>query len=293
MSDVKPPAAGIMSRKWLGIPVAYYALIVALVIAYYAWRARPVAAPVPEPEMAGGTEAYPAMSYGTVAPVTYEAPQNPFTPPVGNASIANNDEWLAKGVALLSERGTSPGDAQLALQAYLNGEDLTFQQGGMRDMVIREYGLPPAPGVVGRTADAPARAQGPVPRDHTVRSATEDSAAELAALYYGNGTGIFVDAIIAANDGRSTFSSGEAVHIPAKPVPAPAPVVPAPVPAPMPVAPTPSPSPVTRAYTVVRGDNLSSIARRYGTTWQAIFEANRGQIKNANLIYPGQVLIIP
>lgn len=49
-------------------------------------------------------------------------------------------------------------------------------------------------------------------------------------------------------------------------------------------------------YTVVKGDNLSKIAKRfYGKTsyWKNIYEANLDQIKNPNLIYPGQQLVIP
>jgi hypothetical protein len=49
-------------------------------------------------------------------------------------------------------------------------------------------------------------------------------------------------------------------------------------------------------YTVVSGDSLSKIAqRRYGAAskWRVIFEANRDQIKDPDLIHPGQVLTIP
>jgi nucleoid-associated protein YgaU len=49
-------------------------------------------------------------------------------------------------------------------------------------------------------------------------------------------------------------------------------------------------------YTVQSGDSLSKIAKeRYGdgTKWKAIFEANRDQITNPDLIHPGQVLKIP
>lgn len=49
-------------------------------------------------------------------------------------------------------------------------------------------------------------------------------------------------------------------------------------------------------HTVVPGDTLSGIARKYygkAARWPEIFEANKGQIKNPNLIYPGQVLTIP
>lgn len=46
------------------------------------------------------------------------------------------------------------------------------------------------------------------------------------------------------------------------------------------------------AYTVARGDSLSSIAARYGTTWQALAAANPS-IADPNLIYPGQQITIP
>ncbi|MCH1975595.1 LysM peptidoglycan-binding domain-containing protein [Enterococcus hirae] len=44
----------------------------------------------------------------------------------------------------------------------------------------------------------------------------------------------------------------------------------------------------TRTYTVRSGDNLSSIASRLGTTYQAL--AQRNGLSNPNLIYPGQTL---
>lgn len=44
-------------------------------------------------------------------------------------------------------------------------------------------------------------------------------------------------------------------------------------------------------HTVQRGETLSSIARRYGTTWQAIARANG--LVNPNQIYVGQKLKIP
>lgn len=51
-----------------------------------------------------------------------------------------------------------------------------------------------------------------------------------------------------------------------------------------------APKPAGRTYTVRAGDNLSAIAARYGTTYQALSVKNG--IANPNLIYPGQVLKI-
>lgn len=47
-------------------------------------------------------------------------------------------------------------------------------------------------------------------------------------------------------------------------------------------------------YEVKEGDNLSKIAKKYdGMTWNKIYEANKDQIKNPDVIRPGQKLIIP
>ena len=48
--------------------------------------------------------------------------------------------------------------------------------------------------------------------------------------------------------------------------------------------------PAARTYTVRAGDNLSAIAAKYGTTYQAL--AAKNGIANPDLIYPGQVLKI-
>lgn len=49
-----------------------------------------------------------------------------------------------------------------------------------------------------------------------------------------------------------------------------------------------------QTYTVKSGDSLSKIAGNYdGITWQEIFQANKDQISDPDLIHPGQVLKIP
>ena len=46
-------------------------------------------------------------------------------------------------------------------------------------------------------------------------------------------------------------------------------------------------------YEVVKGDSLSKIGQKYGVPWKEIFEANRDQIKDPDLIQPGWKLKIP
>lgn len=51
-----------------------------------------------------------------------------------------------------------------------------------------------------------------------------------------------------------------------------------------------------RTYTVQSGDTLSEIAQRhYGraSAWHQVFEANRDQLDDPDLIRPGQVLRLP
>ena len=51
-----------------------------------------------------------------------------------------------------------------------------------------------------------------------------------------------------------------------------------------------------RTYTVNKGDTLSKIAKEYygsANRWHEIFDANRDQISNPDLIHPGQVLKMP
>lgn len=61
-------------------------------------------------------------------------------------------------------------------------------------------------------------------------------------------------------------------------------------------APSAAPQAQARTYTVVSGDNLSKIAKHFygnANAWHKIFDANRDQISNPDLIKPGQVLRIP
>jgi len=55
-----------------------------------------------------------------------------------------------------------------------------------------------------------------------------------------------------------------------------------------PSAPAPAPGQASGTYTVVKGDTLSSIAARYGTSYQELAKING--IANPNVIYVGQVL---
>ena len=59
---------------------------------------------------------------------------------------------------------------------------------------------------------------------------------------------------------------------------------------------SPAPKTQPKTYTVKKGDTLWGIAKKYygnGSLYTKIFNANKGVIKNPNLIYVGQVFTIP
>ena len=110
--------------------------------------------------------------------------------------------------------------------------------------------------------------------------------------------------VLALATACATSPKEEAVA-PAAPEPVPE-IAPAPVPEPVPAPvaePTPAPVPEPRpevitSYTVAPGDNLWTIAGLhtiYGNPyqWPLIYKANSKQIKDADLIHPDQVLVIP
>jgi nucleoid-associated protein YgaU len=66
--------------------------------------------------------------------------------------------------------------------------------------------------------------------------------------------------------------------------------------APPPAGPAAAPAPAPKTYTVKAGDTLSKIAKEYlgsASDYMRIFEANKDQLTNPDLIKPGQVLRLP
>lgn len=107
---------------------------------------------------------------------------------------------------------------------------------------------------------------------YTVRSG--DSLSTIAALF-----GTTVQAIQAQNSlGGTAIVPGQVLQVPA---PQGTPVQP----------PATTPPTAGGTYTVQPGDQLRFIAARFGTTWQAIAQLNG--LPNPNVIFPGQVLLIP
>ena len=165
-----------------------------------------------------------------------------------------------------------PGDtvSGIAAQFGLRTADVLGRNGLSRESIIH-------PGQVLRLL-APSAAPGapaqPAPAGvHTVASG--DTISAIAARY-----GHTTDAVLNANGmtRASIIYPGQRVALPGAAAPAAA----------TPAAP---PAPSAATHTVVSGDTISAIARRYGTTTDAVLGANG--LSRASIIYPGQRIALP
>ncbi len=218
------------AKKVLGIPVLYLAAAAVVVFLVWAWQMKGYTSEevtgdenttpenVPESEDDIGAADYQGLTpTGTVTVV------QPAAEPT-EAIKQTNDDWLRAAVTfLIEERLSTPGEAQVAINNYLEGNDLTYEQGQLRDAAIKKLGVPPERisvlGSVGNKTEAPAQRQfSAFPGKHTVKGPNDNSAAKLAALYYGSGDATRAAKIAATNHVYGTGASynvGTVLSIPA------------------------------------------------------------------------------
>lgn len=217
---------GLLSKKVAGIPVMYLLAGIAVIGLVYALKMKSSVAK--DSGDAGDTtssntdqgaasdtgNAYSGLN-GTGTVVV--APQ---TPPAEDATVETNETWAKAAIDYLIEQNlASPGAAQAAITAYLEGANLTYEQGLLRDAAIRKLKSPPQGVNPGVTADRPAQKQfSNFPGSHTVKGSNDNTAAKLSTLYYGTADSLHVDLIVEANTQygpkTTTYTVGTVVKIP-------------------------------------------------------------------------------
>ena len=252
--------ASLKAKKVLGVPVLYLMLLGAVVLMFFAWRMKS-----PQDDIAAGDDAtdnpLDDPSKATDADYSSLATNGTVTVTQGSTStteaitVQTNERWLSQGVNYLIAQGLAGGgQAQVALQKYLNGEQLSYSEGQLRDAVIKQYGLPPESISAGGTSSDVAKRQGNPPTVHTVKSVgSDDTYNRLAGLYYGNSGPDYANLIIGANrniPAAGVLPVGTRVTIPVYTAP--------------------------RWYTLTKSMTLAEVAKKNGTSTTALTHLNPG-----------------
>lgn len=193
----------LMKRKVAGVPVLYIAAAFVTILALVAWKMKPTTPPEEAPieeqsnTAPDGSEFDGLATQGTVTVVQ----------PAGNQTVPDpvvetNETWGKKAIEwLVKEDKASPGNAQTAIAKYLNGEQLSFDEGALRDLAVRQYGIPPESVTSPTsTAERPAQRQFTnFPGTHTIRGTNDATYQQLSQLYYGNADFAHYSKLQAAN----------------------------------------------------------------------------------------------
>lgn len=215
-------------KRVFGVPVLYLALAGVIVLAVVAWKMKPA-----EEEVTGDENTTPdnvpvsdedsaAADYsGLNGTGTVTVVQNGSTTDE-EAVKETNDDWFRSAVAYLTqEKKATVTEAQQAINKYLEGADLTYAEGQLKDAAVLKLGLPPERlTTVGTVGAAPAQKQfNNFPGNHTVKGSSDNTASKLAALYYGNGDTSHALKIVLHNAVKgpngTTYNVGDTIKIPA------------------------------------------------------------------------------
>lgn len=219
----------LMKTKVAGIPAIYLVGAFVAILALVAWKMQQTppeanvptdpgsteqdGADIPTADIGGNYDAITGKGTVTTVPQVVES----VTP---EPDVSTNESW-AKGAIewLVSQNKATAGDAQNAIGKYVAGSQLSYAEGQLRDVAVREKGLPPdSVTQVGHTDDPPARrAFAGASGGHTVLGSNDNTATKLANLYYGASTSSTVGMITKANPklGAGPYAKGAKLWIPA------------------------------------------------------------------------------
>lgn len=210
----------LLDKKVAGVPVVLIVVLVMGGLLYGAVRMRPAPEEI-EPleedgEPDGDTLEDTSVPVFSATPVIYQ--------PSGGSVASTpqedtNELWGRRSIEWLIANGETVNAAQQAIQGYLNGSTLSFDQGRIRDKAVGQFGLPPEPMEYGGTKGegtykGPFTAQGTPPLDHTVKGKSDDTANELSRGYYGSER--FAARILSVNTtkGSGPWKPGTVIRVP-------------------------------------------------------------------------------
>jgi hypothetical protein len=216
----------VWSKKIGPIPVPVIGLALAAAVFYFVMRAKQNGGAGAAADSNGDGTTGDATDDGTAGMVVNPVftATNPQQVSTGEPTTAQtNESWAQLAIAWLVGTGHDITISQNGIQKYLAGDNLSMEEGALRDLAVQHFGLPPEPlGQIGTVAGpaapkSPTR-QGVPPLIHTVQGARDNTPSELAFIYYGSAATKYQHAIKLANPGhKEIWKTGEGVRIPKKP----------------------------------------------------------------------------
>lgn len=230
-------------KKVMGVKVLYLALVFALALLFFAWKAKDAGIADDEATDTGTdgeqtgelTPEETAVDYpdfdgtDTIRPGTATETTDP-TVTTPEYTTETNETWGRKAIQwLVKNAGATTDGASIAIQKYLNGDQLSFAEGQLRDKAVAALDfpptIPPSGGTIGKpVTPAPVVKTYNPPAVHKVAGTSDNTWTELSKLYYKSTSDASIDTIQAANAGASWFKhsgeipKGTSVTIPPKPV---------------------------------------------------------------------------
>lgn len=232
-----------LNKKVFGVKMLYVALAVALLLGFVAWKMKragvDAGADPTDTEPTAGDEGVGNDVPTTVTPSdsslgiggggvsTGGSTTDPVYTPPTVAEPLTNDTWMRMGIDWLIKQGVPSDQATMALQAYLAGDQLSFEQGKLRERVITQFGLPPEIPQSGGTANKPTTPKPPPkvtpgtqkPPLNFKTTASINTYGEIAKKFYGSSNDRYIDLLQAHNmklGHAGPFKVGSVVFVPAK-----------------------------------------------------------------------------
>lgn len=220
------------NKKVIGVPVLYLAAAAVTILAIVAWRMKALPtedkAGVDPADATAGAEATgvdnslagdPYSGLNTTGTVIVQP--SATTPDDVAPAIGDNEAWVKAAAEWLVAKNKATGtDAYTALNKYVSGENLSYDEGALVNAAIAEKGQPPDNvGTIGTIGALPAQKQfTKFPGAHTVKSTNDNTPAKLATLYYGAANADQINTIVAANfnlgPNTTTYPVGTKINVP-------------------------------------------------------------------------------
>ena len=221
-----PDMPPILKRKIAGVPVSILLLILVAGLLYMAIRMKSSSSTDTTASTDLGDSGTATDSNGQSAdqPIFLANPSQTVststdTTTDSTTSTATDQTWANGAIAwLITQQHASVTNATNAITKYLAGQQLSQDEGRLRDLAVKQFGPPPESGYV-QTSTAgyagPAVRQGNPPTTHTVKGKSDNTPEELARLYYGMTTRDVVQFLESSNTSLTTpYPVGTKVTIP-------------------------------------------------------------------------------